>query len=127
MYDINRIEGEIYIDHYIYKSRNKLNQIIVCEAYRTYSNYINFMFYITSKRKKGFQYKEITGKDGISSLLWAKNCLIDFIEFAKWMFHGDTIIVDADDEQRRIVYERALLPLGFIQIKNKQKSFLLKL
>lgn len=127
MYDIYMEHGDEYVDHYIYRSRNRVNQIIVCEAYRTYDGYINFMFYITTKRKKGYQYMKQTGKDGISSLLWAKNCLINFIFFAKQAYPNDTIIIDADDERRSIVYKRALLDLGFKQIYNKKKSFLLKL
>ena len=44
MYDIQRESGEEYLDHYIYKSRNECNQIIVCEVYRTYNETLNFAF-----------------------------------------------------------------------------------
>lgn len=51
MYDIQRESGEEYLDHYIYKSRNECNQIIVCEVYRTYNETLNFAFYVTTKWK----------------------------------------------------------------------------
>ena len=69
MYDIQRESGEEYLDHYIYKSRNECNQIIVCEVYRTYNETLNFAFYVTTKRKHGYQEGKTTGKDGIKSLL----------------------------------------------------------
>lgn len=55
MYDVLRQKGEEYEDHYVYKSKNKCNQIIVCETWRTFKNEINFSFYITSKRKKAIK------------------------------------------------------------------------
>ena len=108
MYDIQRESGEEYLDHYIYKSRNECNQI-------------------TTKRKHGYQEGKTTGKDGIKSLLWAKKCLLDFIDYAKWKFPGDSIEVYPDDERRRKVYEYALLPLGFKIMKDKYKTLIYKL
>lgn len=107
--------------------RNECNQIIVCEVYRTYNETLNFAFYITTKRKHGYQEGKITGKDGIKSLLWAKKCLLDFIDYAKWKFPGDSIEVYPDDERRRKVYEYALLPLGFKIMKDKYKTLIYKL
>ena len=51
MYDIQRESGEEYLDHYIYKSRNECNQIIICEVYRTYNETLNFAFYVTTKKE----------------------------------------------------------------------------
>lgn len=107
--------------------RNECNQIIVCEVYRTYNETLNFAFYITTERKHGYQEGKITGKDGIKSLLWAKKCLLDFIDYAKWKFPGDSIEVYPDDERRRKVYEYALLPLGFKIMKDKYKTLIYKL
>lgn len=81
MYDVHRELGNCYQDHYVYKSRNGYGQIIVCEIYRNWRNTLNFTFYITTKRRDGYQYNRITGKDGIKSLLWAKRCLLDFLKF----------------------------------------------
>lgn len=127
MYDVQRESGEEYLDHYIYKSRNECNQIIICEVYRTYNETLNFAFYVTTKRKHGYQEGKTTGKDGIKSLLWAKKCLLDFIDYAKWKFPGDSIEVYPDDERRRKVYEYALLPLGFKIMKDKYKTLIYKL
>lgn len=99
----------------------------MCQVYRTTGNELNFEFYITSKRKKGYQEQQITGKDGINSLIWAKKCLLDFIEFGKIHYKGDTLVVYPADVRRRIVYEYALLPLGFKIQKDKYKSLYLKL
>nr|DAN43670.1 MAG TPA: hypothetical protein [Caudoviricetes sp.] len=127
MYDIQREEGDIYLDHYIYKSRNEHNQIIICEVYRTYSETLNFAFFITTKRKHGYQEGKITGKDGIKSLLWAKKCLLDFIKYGHWKYPGETLVVYPDDAKRRRVYEYALIPLGFQIAKTRDKSLFIKL
>lgn len=127
MYDIQREEGDTYLDHYIYKSRNEHNQIIICEAYRTVQGTINFAFFITTKRKHGYQEGKTTGKDGIKSLLWAKKCLIDFIDFAKWKYPGDILEVYPDDDKRRKVYEYALLPLGFKKARDRYTTLIYKL
>lgn len=129
MYDIQRIKSEDYVDCYTYKSRNECNQILVCEIYRTIEGYLNVTFYVTTKRKQGFQFKKSTGKDGIKSLMWAKKCLLDFIEFARRVkkYKGQTLIVYPDDNRRRRVYERALIPIGFRIVKDRYKSLYLKL
>ena len=127
MYDIKLSYGEEYVDHYIYKSRNEFNQIIVCEVWRTFGEFLNFCFYITTKRKNGFQDGSITGKDGLKSFIWAKNCLIDFIEFGKMRFKGDNLVVNPANGRLRKIYERVLLPLGFKTSKSKDKYLYLKL
>lgn len=127
MYKIDRCKDEDYKDCYYYKSRNEYNQIIVLEIFKVDEGYFNVMFYITDKRKKGFQYKAITGKDGIKSLVWAKNCIEDFISFAKWRFPGGRIEIYADDERRRKAYEYALVPLGFKVAKNRYKNLIYRL
>lgn len=127
MYDINRTKGDLYVNHYLYKSRNEYNQIIVCEIYRDIHEHINFTFYITSKRKRGFQEGKITGKDGIKSLIWAKNCLLDFIKYAKHHYPKDIITIWATDKRRYKVYERSLIPLGFKHANDRYRHFYLKL
>jgi hypothetical protein len=127
MYDINREKDESYEDCYVYKSKNEHGQVIVCEGYRTTDGYINFSFYITTKRKSGFQYGKVTGKDGVKSLLWAKKCLLDFISFSKRKFKGFILIVHPDDNRRRKVYEHYLIPLGFNVTKDKHRSLYMRL
>lgn len=127
MYDINRIKDDNYEDSYTYKSKNEKGQIIVCEGYKTTEGYINFSFYISTKRKDGYQEGKETGKDGVKSLLWAKKCLLDFIEFSKRKYKGLILIVQSDDKRRKLVYERSLIPLGFKITKDKYKSLYIRL
>ena len=125
MYNVYRRKNPEYKDCYEYRSKNCYGQTIVCEAYRTLAGYFNFTFYITTKRRDGYQENAITGKDGQKSLLWAKKCLEDFLEFFKsnrW-FKYDTLVVYPSDEKRRRVYEYALLPLGFKVMRDKYRSF----
>lgn len=126
MYDVHREFGDYYQDHYVYKSRNDCGQIIVCEVYRIRNNTLNFSFYITTKRKDGYQYDSITGKDGIKSLIWAKKCLLDFLEVFKWKYSRETLVVYPTDGRRRKAYEYALLPLGFKINKDKYKTLYYK-
>lgn len=70
-------------------------------------------FDIADKRKNKFKYKQQTGTDGIRSLLWAKNCIKDFIENEIRKDIDNVIIVQWDDNKRRKVYERGLKELGF--------------
>lgn len=130
IYEINREKETDYRNAYYYKSKNEQNQIITFSFYETDKigeYYVTF--FITSKRKKGFQKLITTGKDGIKSLLWAKECLIDAIKYLK-EFKSDAkyIIVGADDERRRKVYQRSLIPLGFkINQYSKEKELYLNL
>ncbi len=125
MYEVDRKVGELYYDHYIYKSKNKSNQIIVFEVFRTIKNDLNVSFYITTKRKDGYQELKITGKDGIKSLVWAKKCLIDFIEFGKQNYKGETLVVYPADDKRRKVYEYELLKIGFKIRRGKDRELYL--
>lgn len=127
MYEINRCINKAYKDSYYYKTRNECNQIIFLEIFKVNEGYFNVMFYITDKRKKGFQYKAITGKDGIKSLIWAKNCIKDFLKFAKRRFSGQRMEIYADDERRRKAYEYGLIPLGFEVAKNRYKNLYYRL
>lgn len=65
--------------------------------------------------------------DFLNDSIFAKKCLLDFIDYARWKFPGDSIEVYPDDERRRKVYEYALLPLGFKIMKNKYKTLIYKL
>ena len=119
MYEINLLEDKDYYDYY-YTSKNEKGQIITLNITsetlnRSIKYYIGF--YI-GKRKKGFQYMAATGKDGIKSLVWAKNCIKNFIESLQChhrfsMYEEHYIIVQWDDNKRRNAYERGLKPLGF--------------
>ena len=82
-YEINRTVDEGYISSYEYAARNDRNQIMRFYVYWTTDKVFLVTLYITTKRKDGFQYRTETGKDGIKPLIWAKDCLIDFLKYAK--------------------------------------------
>lgn len=113
MYDYYLIKNPEYKDDYIYQGRNELNQILYLEIFRCLDGYFFVKFYITTKRKKGFQKLKQTGKDGVKSLLWAKSCIVKFIEEFGSKFVGDTIRIYADDIRRIRTYERGLSEIGF--------------
>lgn len=111
------------IDKYgnvIYTCKNSANQIVTLKFYKyeyTHNTEWFVCFYI-GKRKKGFQYLQQTGKDGISSLLWAKRTIKDFIEELKnsdrlRVNERNVIRVQWDNSKRRDVYTWGLKDLGF--------------
>lgn len=118
-----RIEVEKQNEHsYVYKAKNKHNQLLNLEIYEDINNNWSVCFFITTKRKRGFQKLQQTGKDGLSSLIWAKNCVIDWISMMKRtsLKTGNIkLCVYADDKRRMTAYKRGLLPLGFKVEKSK--------
>ena len=85
-------------------------------------------FYISTKRKHGYKYLEQTGKDGISGLLWAKRCLIDFIENGIDRKKDNQVVIYWDDNRRQRVYEYALSKLGFnVEFIDRRKALVLKI
>lgn len=117
MYEIELQKKDQYT--YIYKAKNSYNQLLTLEIFQSEDNNWNVCFFITSKRKKGYQKLQQTGKDGLSSLIWAKNCVIDWIFEMKRLHKKLKLYVYADDKRRRNVYKRYLLPLGFQIEKSK--------
>jgi len=121
MYEIKLEEDAEYWDHYKYTSKNDKGQILTLKISSVLTSknikyYI--LFYIGTKRKKGFQFMEGTGKDGLKSLIWARNCIKDFISelpkswrYKKYSKHS--IIVQWDDNRRRNTYYYGLKSLGF--------------
>ena len=72
-------------------------------------------FTINSKRKQGYQYLKSTGKDGLKSLIWAKQCIKYFIN--NILNSGESVVIYADNSQRFKAYEYGLRKLKF-QIQN---------
>ena len=99
----------------VYKSKNDMGQIISmtfeCEEYSSLI-YWNVVLWI-GKNYKGYEYKNQTGRDGLKSLLWAKRCLIDFMD--KLIECGKTqhILIGWDTTSRKKAYYRGLYDLGF--------------
>jgi len=99
----------------IYSCKNKLNQKVILKFTKEeYDNviYWNVCLYI-GKKRAGFQYLKQTGKDGIGSLLWAKQSIASFKDTLKGNKKKTHIIVQWDDNRRRDVYIWALKDLGF--------------
>lgn len=90
---------------------------------------MNVTFYIATKRKNGFQENLIVGKDGMKSLSWAKQCLMNFINNNIWknFLKGKVLLVYPANNRLRRIYERSLIPIGFKVAKNKDKPLYLKL
>jgi hypothetical protein len=126
LYNVEKKRDFEYVDLYRYTSKNIYGQIINCESYLYEGNQYNFSFYVTSKRKKGFQSGQHTGKDGIKSFLWAKKCLIDYLLFFKEHRKGCTLHIFPDNKRLLQIYKYALLPLGFTIRKSKSKELIYK-
>lgn len=128
MYEINRQKDNSYLDSYFYQSKNECGQIIRCEIYRTTDGYetFNFTFYIRQKRKMEFPHNQITGKDGLKSLIWAYRCLKDSINFLKWKYPYSTLYVFGDNKRKQQIYKRYLIPLGFKVANDKYNTLYLK-
>lgn len=85
-------------------------------------------FDIVNKRKEEFKYLQQTGTDGLKSLLWAKNCIKQFIDNEIDRTIDNTIIVQWHDNKRRKTYERGLKSLGFKLVNfDKRMSLMLKI
>ena len=97
-----------------YKTKNDCGQILNLTLFlEEYSNFNEWFITLwIGKRKKEFQYLTQTGKDGIKSLLWAKECIKDFIKHLDEK-QNHKIFVHWDDNRRRDVYARGLKELGF--------------
>ena len=129
MYDINRQKEEAFLDSYFYQSKNEQGQIIRCELYRITDspNAFNFSFCIKQKRKKDFPHNQITGKDGLKSLIWAYRCLKDSINFLNWKYPYVTLYVEGDNKRKQQIYEYYLIPLGFKKMKNQNNTLFKKI
>lgn len=123
MYDIKLKPSDTYRDIYHYTSKNEAGQILFlelqCEKTQKHDWY--YVKLQIGKRKQGFQFLKVTGKDGLKSLIWAKNCIEHFIEYIKdrpnyWVSDKDlksSIVIHWDDTQRQTVYLRGLKTLKF--------------
>ena len=120
MYDIDLQKDREHVNSYYYKSKNEYGQIITLEIYEIYKEpgFMNVTFYIATKRK-----------NGMKSLSWAKQCLMNFINNNIWrnFLKGKVLLVYPANNRLRRIYERSLIPIGFKVAKNKDKPLYLKL
>lgn len=128
MYNISRDTSKEFRNAYTYQSINSFGQTLKLDIYESLdspSDRIHYCvtFHITSKKRFGFQHLKSTGKDGIKSLLWAKSCIIEFIENMNTgdINHG-CITVYWDDSRRKKIYCHGLKNLGFYigRVNNKE-------
>jgi hypothetical protein len=111
----------------IYKTKNESGQILDLTFYlNKYSDTdVWWIVFWMGKRKKGFQYNTQTGKDGLKSLLWAKECIKDFILNSDK--HKKTrLALGWTDKRRREIYKWGLKDIGFL-IKREDKLTVLTL
>lgn len=113
---------------FMYKTKNEYNQTLQLDFsfIKRDSNHMEWWvsFCIVTKRKNtsdAFGNKLITGKDGIKSLIWGKNCIIDFIDFIpkkeKTEHH---IYIEGIESRRRNIYKKKLFSLGFNTVLGQQ-------
>lgn len=128
MYNINRDISKEFRNAYTYQSINSFGQILKLDIYESNDSPLDHIhycvtFHITSKKRLGFQSLKTTGKDGIKSLLWAKSCIIDFIEHMNMVdIKYGHITVFWDDSKRKRIYCYWLKNIGFNlgRINNKE-------
>jgi hypothetical protein len=129
MYRINPIRSNIYQDTYDFKTKNQFGQLLELQIYNYDWNEFNInasyaiKFHITTKRKHGYQYLKQTGRDGLKSLLWAKECIKYFID--NKLKNKDKIVIFADDNKRLNIYKWGLKDLGFTESNIKGSKCLI--
>lgn len=121
VYEIEWKRDPNYLDSYYCQTKNSRGQTIRCEVYRIDrgKRQFNFSFCIKQKRKLDFPHNQITGRDGIRSLLWAYECLKSAITLLKTLHPGSIIEVWGDSLRKQQIYKRYLMPLGF-KVKQSQ-------
>lgn len=129
MYDFKISESYDDCYHIKYQGFNGTKQVMKLIAYRWIYNYSNtyrwyISFQVDNKKYNKFKYREQTGTDGLKSLLWAKNCLKDFI--SKLDRTRDNIVVVCwSDSKRKNAYIRALKDLGFFLTRDDRVECLM--
>ena len=134
MYEIELKEHKEYYNYYYYTAKNENGQILNLE-FDGWPNNKSITYYVKffiGKRKQGYQFLNQTGKDGLKSLIWAKNCIKHFIENVQLpskfnYLTSQTIAICWDDSQRRDVYTWGLKSLGFmIDVVDNKKALIYK-
>ena len=102
-----------------YTGKNKVGQSLLLRAskWNRLNSHLSeywISFQVMTKRKDGYSYLQQTGRDGLYSLLWAKDCIVDMINTVERPFN---ICICADNSRRFRVYERGLKGLGFKKVK----------
>lgn len=100
----------------VYKNKNSKGQTVsLTIQYESYKDSVHWNVCLwIGKHSKGYQKLKQTGKDGLKSLLWAKKCIIDFINnIPKDKNKKHYLIVRWEDSKRRDAYRWGLKGLEF--------------
>ena len=124
MYEFKVFTKDNDIKYQTVNANGQTIRLIFYKWYYPYKRRIDWYvcFDIVDKRKHSYRYGEETGTDGLKSLIWAKNCINDFITNEIDREVDNVIIVQWDNAQRKRVYERGLKNLGF-KLTNFDKRF----
>jgi len=126
-YQINSSKNDW--DDVIYKTKNEFGQLLnltfECEGYSNLI-YWNVVFWI-GKRKNGYEWNQQTGRDGLKSLLWAKSCIIDFINNVDHKNKINHLCIGWDDNRRKKTYMWGLKDLGFTLTRIERRLCLHKI
>lgn len=120
-----------YNKSYFYRTKNSKGQTLLAEFYEydkiKGKSIFNFTFSIKQKRRYLFPYDQITGKDDLSSLIWALNYLKETIKFLKKYYPKSILEVWGDNKRKQRIYNRYLIPLGFKKIQTKDHTLRLNI
>ena len=129
MYEIIPRKSTEYVSTYMFHAKNGAGQSMEFMIFDINENrfardkHYAVGFYVSDKRKQGFQWNEITGRDGLKSLLWAKKCLLWFMEDI--LNPNDKVLIFSDGSRRLNAYEWGLKKLGFFNGKYKGNKCLI--
>lgn len=76
----------------------------------------NAYLYLTRKRKKMPEFREVTGRDNLQPAIWVLEALEHFEKIAPDLYSGSYVTrieVFADDDRRWKIYERILTKKGY--------------
>lgn len=122
-YVVKPVRNTEYTTCYDYKAKNSQGQILHCSIYWSTGQYFTIEIHVTTKRKNKPEDGDITGKDGIKSFIWAKECLEDFLKNIAPRYKGDKFKIYAANDRLLKIYYAKLKSLGFVY-KYSQNPFI---
>lgn len=106
------------IRYRVTNSANQTVELVICSFYQDIATKRKFWTIQLSvnRKSKGYEFGKITGKTGLESLLIAKRCLKQFIDYleSRPTFWNNHLYVWGDDAKRIRAYERGLKDFGFV-------------
>lgn len=106
-----------YVRYRVTNSANQTVELVICSFYQDIATKRKFWTIQLSvnRKSKGYEFGKITGKTGLESLLIAKGCLKQFIDYLESgpTFWNNHLYIWGDDTKRIRAYERGLKDFGF--------------